>query len=78
MESSSPSGKVSEPPAHRWTHIMGIAIAMLTLIVPILVIAYYSSNPATRFQVENMQKWTNVDGSQPDMNPERQTKTGVR
>ncbi|CCQ49357.1 hypothetical protein CWATWH8502_2873 [Crocosphaera watsonii WH 8502] len=37
---------------------MGIAIAMLTLIVPILVIAYYSSNqanssPATRTYLDN-------------------------
>ncbi|MEL4895826.1 hypothetical protein [Crocosphaera sp. Alani8] len=46
MESSSPSGKATEPPAHRWTHVMGIAIAILTLIVPVLVIAYYSSNSA--------------------------------
>ncbi len=46
MESSSPSGKVTEPPAHRWTHFMGIAIAILTLIVPVFVIAYYSSNQA--------------------------------
>ncbi|MCH2243884.1 MULTISPECIES: hypothetical protein [Crocosphaera] len=58
MESSSPSGKVPEPPAHRWTNVMGIAIAMLTLIVPILVIAYYSSNqanssPATRTYLDN-------------------------
>ncbi|MDJ0510085.1 MAG: hypothetical protein QNJ64_12655 [Crocosphaera sp.] len=46
MESSSPSGKVSEPPAHRWTNLMGIAIAMITLILPMFVIAYYSSNQA--------------------------------
>ncbi|WP_009545906.1 hypothetical protein [Crocosphaera subtropica] len=58
MESSSPSGKVSEPPAHRWTHVMGIAIAMLTLTLPMLVIAYYSSNqavpsPSTRIYLDN-------------------------
>ncbi len=46
MESSSPSGKVSEPPPHRWTHVMGIAIAMITLTLPIVAIAYYSSNQA--------------------------------
>ncbi len=78
MESSSPSGKVSEPPAHRWTHIMGIVIAMLTLIMPILVIAYYSSNAATRFQVENIPKWTNVEGSQSNINPKKHMETGVR
>ncbi len=58
MESSSPSGKVSEPPAHRWTHVMGIAIAILTLMVPILIIAYYSSNqadssPSSRVYLDN-------------------------
>ncbi|WP_071943848.1 hypothetical protein [Crocosphaera chwakensis] len=58
MESSSPSGKVSEPPAHRWTHLMGIAIAMLTLTLPISAIAYYSSSQAvpsspTRIYLDN-------------------------
>ncbi|MGK7887528.1 MAG: hypothetical protein AB4057_23225 [Crocosphaera sp.] len=58
MESSSSSGKVTEPPAHRWTHVMGIAIAIVTLIVPILVIAYYSSSqanssPANRVYLDN-------------------------
>ncbi len=46
MESSSPSGKVSEPPAHRWTHVMGTVIAIVTLTLPIFIIAYYSSNRA--------------------------------
>ncbi|MEA5512009.1 hypothetical protein VB715_19740 [Crocosphaera sp. UHCC 0190] len=46
MESSSPSGKVSEPPTHRWSHFMGTAIAILTLTLPLFVIAYYSSNKA--------------------------------
>ena len=58
MESSSPSGSVTEPPGHRWTHFVGIAIAMVTLIVPILVIAYYSSSqadssPSSRVYLDN-------------------------
>lgn len=46
MESSSPSGKVSEPPTHRWTYIVGTVIAVLTLTLPLVAIAYYSSNKA--------------------------------
>ena len=42
MESSTPSGKVSEPPAHRWAYIVGTTIAVLTITLPLLVIAYYS------------------------------------
>ncbi|MGK7958744.1 MAG: hypothetical protein AB4063_26310 [Crocosphaera sp.] len=58
MESSSPSGRINEPPGHGWTHFIGIAIAMLTLVVPILVIAYYSSSqanssPSTHIYLDN-------------------------
>jgi hypothetical protein len=42
MESSSPSGKTSEPPSHRWANILGTAIAILTLTLPLLAIAYDS------------------------------------
>ena len=45
MESSSPSGKPPELPHPRWSSIVGTAIAVLTLALPPLVIAYYSSNP---------------------------------
>ena len=44
MESSSPSGKPSDLPQPRWSGIIGTAIAVLTLTLPPLVIAYYSSN----------------------------------
>lgn len=46
MESSSPSGKVSEPPNHRWTYFVGTLMAILTLTLPLVAIAYYSSNNA--------------------------------
>ncbi|BDA39764.1 hypothetical protein CPARK_000060400 [cyanobacterium endosymbiont of Braarudosphaera bigelowii] len=46
MESSSSSKKGTEPSAHRWTNIMGTVIAMITLTLPVFVIAYYSSNKA--------------------------------
>ncbi|HAC65934.1 MAG TPA: hypothetical protein DCF68_20980 [Cyanothece sp. UBA12306] len=42
MQSSTPSGKVSEPPPHKWAYIVGTIIAILTLTLPLLVIAYYS------------------------------------
>ncbi|MEG3438685.1 hypothetical protein V0288_16260 [Pannus brasiliensis CCIBt3594] len=45
MESSSPSGKTSEPPSHRWANIVGTAIAILTLTLPLIAIGY---NPAPR------------------------------
>ena len=44
MESTSPSGNASEPPDHRWAKIVGSAIALLTLTLPLLIVAYYSSN----------------------------------
>ncbi len=45
MESSSPSGKVSDPQAHRWASILGTIIAVLTLTLPLSIIAYFSSSP---------------------------------
>ena len=44
MESTSPSGNASDPPDHRWAKIAGSAIALLTLTLPLLIVAYYSSN----------------------------------
>ncbi|MBZ8178740.1 MAG: hypothetical protein SAL07_22750 [Oscillatoria sp. PMC 1051.18] len=44
MESSGPSGNASEQPQSRLAGIVGTAIAILTLTIPMLVIAYYSSN----------------------------------
>jgi hypothetical protein len=43
MEPSSPSGNSSEPPSNKWASILGTTIAVLTLTVPMAVIAYYSS-----------------------------------
>lgn len=44
MESSGSPANASEPPNHRWARIIGTAIAILTLTVPTLAIAYYSSS----------------------------------
>ncbi|MCU0534899.1 MAG: hypothetical protein MUD14_13490 [Hydrococcus sp. Prado102] len=47
MEPSSPSGNVSEPPSTRWASLLGTTIAVLTLTLPMGVIAYYSSQNPT-------------------------------
>lgn len=47
MEPSSPSGNVSEPPSNRWASLLGTTIAVLTLTLPMGVIAYYSSQNST-------------------------------
>ena len=44
MESSGPSGNTSDSPNLLWAEIIGTMIAVLTLTLPLLVIAYYSSN----------------------------------
>ncbi|MDY7016588.1 MAG: hypothetical protein SVX43_23935 [Cyanobacteriota bacterium] len=43
MESSGSPANASDPPNHRWARIIGTAIALLTLTVPTLAIARYSS-----------------------------------
>lgn len=43
MESSGSSANSSEPPPHRWAEIIGAVMAFLTLTLPFLAIAYYSS-----------------------------------
>ncbi|MEC4805415.1 MAG: hypothetical protein SAJ12_14605 [Jaaginema sp. PMC 1079.18] len=44
MESSGSPANASEPPNHRWARAIGTAIAIVTLTVPTLAIAYYSSS----------------------------------
>ncbi|HEY9653556.1 MAG TPA: hypothetical protein V6C95_23045 [Coleofasciculaceae cyanobacterium] len=44
MESSSPSANTSDPHPHRWAEIIGTVIALLTLTLPLFVIAHYSSS----------------------------------
>ncbi|HEY9606638.1 MAG TPA: hypothetical protein V6C85_33825 [Allocoleopsis sp.] len=44
MESSSPSANSSDPHPNKWAELMGTAIALLTLTLPLFVIAYYSSS----------------------------------
>lgn len=43
MESTGPSGDSNKALNYRWAAIMGTAVAVLTLILPLWVIAYYSS-----------------------------------
>lgn len=44
MESSEPPANSSDANPHRWADILGTVIALLTLTLPLLVIAYYSSS----------------------------------
>lgn len=43
MDSSGPSAKAYDQPANHWSEIMGTLIAVLTLTLPVLAIANYSS-----------------------------------
>ncbi len=43
MESSGTSGNTSEPPSNKGAAIMGTIIALLTLALPLWIIAYYSN-----------------------------------
>ncbi|MEC4991777.1 MAG: hypothetical protein SAJ37_23830 [Oscillatoria sp. PMC 1068.18] len=56
MESSGPSGNASEQPQSKLAGIIGTAIAILTLTIPMLVIAYYSSNSS----IETFPRTTSV------------------
>ncbi|HEY9834058.1 MAG TPA: hypothetical protein V6D26_26130 [Stenomitos sp.] len=44
MESSSPSANASDTHPYRWAEFMGAVIALLTLTLPLFVIAHYSSS----------------------------------
>lgn len=44
MESSGPSANSSDNPSSRWAEFMGAVIALLTLTLPLFVIAHYSSS----------------------------------
>ena len=43
MESVSPSENPPEPPSSRFSHLVGAVVAVLTLMLPVLAIAHYSS-----------------------------------
>ena len=62
MGASGPSGNRSVPPKQRMVEIMGTAIAVLTLTIPLVAIAYFSTNqnidtiPPTTYSLPNMRK----------------------
>lgn len=43
MESVSPSENPPEPPGNRFSNFIGTIVALLTLALPLVAIAYYSS-----------------------------------
>ncbi|MBW4576938.1 MAG: hypothetical protein KME08_16820 [Aphanothece sp. CMT-3BRIN-NPC111] len=50
MESSGPSAKSSDQPAHRWAEVFGTVIAILTLTLPLFAIANFSSSSSLLLQ----------------------------
>ncbi|WP_319419202.1 hypothetical protein [Pleurocapsa sp. FMAR1] len=42
MEVSQRPEKVEDPPGHRWAGVLGTGVAIVTLILPIVMIASYS------------------------------------
>ncbi len=42
MEVSQRPGKVEDPPGHRWAGVLGTGVAIVTLTLPIVMIASYS------------------------------------
>ena len=42
MEVSQRPGKVEDSPGHRWAGILGTGVAVITLILPMVMIASYS------------------------------------
>jgi ABC-type spermidine/putrescine transport system permease subunit II len=44
MDSNTPSASSNDTSSHRLADIVGIAIGLLTLTLPLFVIAHYSSN----------------------------------
>lgn len=49
MDAAGHSANSSEPPPHRWANLLGSAIALMTLMLPALAIAYYSTTDLTAF-----------------------------
>ncbi len=62
MEASGPSGNSSVPRKQRMTEIIGTAIALITLTIPLVTIAYFSLEqdidtiPSTTYSLPNMRK----------------------
>ena len=42
MEVSQRPGQVEEPPGHRWAGVLGTAVALVTLTLPLFMIASFS------------------------------------
>ncbi|MEM6612253.1 MAG: hypothetical protein AAF652_08360 [Cyanobacteria bacterium P01_C01_bin.72] len=42
MEVSQRPGQAEEPPGHRWAGVLGTGVAVVTLVLPLIMIASYS------------------------------------
>ncbi len=61
MQSGEYPVRSSEPPAQRWENLFGMAIALLTLLLPLWVIGYYSQPDLqtfeeSRYQIPSLKK----------------------
>ncbi len=54
MEVTDPLGRKTKQPISRWTSLLGTTIAMITLTVPVMAIAYYSSSNQTQVPLKTM------------------------
>jgi hypothetical protein len=61
MQSGESSVRSSEQPSQRWENLFGMAIALLTLLLPLWVIGYYSQADSQtfgqgRYQIPTLKK----------------------
>lgn len=57
MDLTQRSGKDADSPHHRWAGILGTAIAVITMTLPLVMIAYYSPS---RINAEPLPKKTEI------------------
>lgn len=60
MEVSQRSGPVDEPPGHRWAGILGTSVAIVTLTLPLIMIASYSPSGSNAQRVPQLTYQTQV------------------
>ena len=60
MEVSQRSGPVEEPPGHRWAGILGTSVAIVTLTLPLIMIASYPPSGSNAQPVPQLTYQTQV------------------
>jgi len=54
MEVSQRPGQAEEPPGHRWAGILGTGVAIVTLTLPLMMIASYSPSESNAQPIPQM------------------------